>query len=80
MVGEGANMSTYREFEIETFQLGRDQWHACFRPIDRSKPIVIDGIALGVVNLGFAWPTPDAALKEAQRYIERMASRRVASA
>jgi hypothetical protein len=39
---------------------------------------VIDGIALGVVNLGFAWPTPDAALKDAQSYIERMASRRVA--
>jgi hypothetical protein len=36
-------MSVYREFEIETFQLGRDQWHACFRPIDRSKAIVIDG-------------------------------------
>jgi hypothetical protein len=54
-------MSVYREFEIETFQLGRDQWHACFRPIDRSKGIVIDGITLGVVNLGFAWPTPDAA-------------------
>ena len=71
-------MSVYREFEIETFQLGRDQWHACFRPIDRSKAIVIDGITLGVVNLGFAWPTRDAALKDAQSYIERMAGRRVA--
>jgi hypothetical protein len=72
-------MSVYRDFEIETFQLGRNQWHACFRPIDRSKAIEIDGITLGVVNLGFAWPTPDAALKDAQSYIERMASRRVAS-
>jgi hypothetical protein len=53
-------------FEIETFQLGQDQWHACFRLIARSKPIVIDGIALGVINVGFAWPTPDAALKDAQ--------------
>jgi hypothetical protein len=38
-------MSIFGDFEIETFQLGHDQWHACFRPIDRSKPIVIDGIA-----------------------------------
>jgi hypothetical protein len=67
-------MSTYREFEIE---IGRDQWHASFRAIDRSKPIEIDGIALGVVNIGFAWPTPDEALKDAQSYIERMISRRV---
>jgi hypothetical protein len=72
-------MSIYREFEIETFQLGQDQWHACFRPIDRSKPIVIDGIALGVVNVGFAWPTSDAAIKDAQSYIERMTSRRVSA-
>ena len=40
---------------------------------------MIDGITLGVVNLGFAWPTPDAALKDAQSYIERTASWRVAS-
>jgi hypothetical protein len=73
-------MSIYGEFEIETFQLGHDQWHACFRPIDRSKPIVVDGIALGVINLGFSWPTPDAAIKDAQSYIERMTNRRTAHA
>jgi len=72
-------MNMYGEFEIETFQLGRDQWHACFRSKDRSKPIVVDGIALGVINLGFAWPTQDAALKDAQSYIERMAGRRIST-
>jgi hypothetical protein len=30
-------MRTYGEFEIEVFQLGRDQWQACFRAIDRSN-------------------------------------------
>ena len=68
-------MNTYREFEIETFQLGSEQWHACFRPIDRSKPIVIDGVALGVVKVGIAWPTSDAALIDARSFIERMSSR-----
>jgi hypothetical protein len=72
-------MSTYGEFEIETFQLGREQSHACFRPIDRTKPIVIDGVALGVVNVGFAWPTSDAALKDAKNYIERMTGRNVSA-
>jgi hypothetical protein len=72
-------MRTYGEFEIEVFQLGRDQWHACFRAIDRSKPIVIDGIALGEINVGVAWSTPDAAIKDAENYIERMASRRLSA-
>jgi hypothetical protein len=56
-------MNIYREFEIKTFQLGHDQWHACFRPIDRSRPIMINGVALGVINLGFAWPTPQVAVR-----------------
>jgi hypothetical protein len=70
-------MSTFGEFEIETFQLGRDQWHACFRAINRAKPIVIDGVALGVINVGVAWPTSEAALRDAEKYIERMTGRRL---
>jgi len=73
-------LSTYHDFEIETFELGRDQWHACFRPVDRSKPIMIDGVALGVVNVGFAWPTSDAALKDAMSYIDQMIGRKSVAA
>jgi hypothetical protein len=34
------------------------------------EPILIDGIALGVINLGFSWPKSDAAHKDAQSYTE----------
>jgi hypothetical protein len=69
-------MGAYQDFEIETFELGRGQWHACFRPIDRSKPVMIDGTAFGVVNVGVAWPTSEAALLDARGFIDRMLKRR----
>ena len=62
---------TYREFEIEAFEVGRGQWHARFRRTDRGLT-VIDGIEFEVINVGFAWPTDDAALNDAQRVIERL--------
>jgi hypothetical protein len=62
---------TYREFEIEAFEVGRGQWHARFRRTDRSLT-VIDGIEFEVLNVGFAWSTDDAALNDAQHVIDRM--------
>ena len=67
---------TYREFEIEAFEVGRGQWHARFRRTDRSLT-VIDGIEFEVINVGFAWSTDDAALNDAQRVIERMRTSRL---
>ena len=73
-------MSIYQQFEIETFELGFGQWHACFRPVDRSKPVMIDGVGFAVVNVGFAWPTAEAARIDAQSFIDRMLTRRSAAA
>jgi len=41
---------------------------------------MIDGVALGVVNVGFAWPTSDAALKDAMSYIDQMIGRKSVAA
>jgi hypothetical protein len=68
-------MYTYLDFEIETFELGADLWHACFRNIDRSRPIMIDGLELGKVHVGVAWPTSEAALVDARAFIDRLVRR-----
>ncbi len=64
----------YREFEIESFEIGRGQWHARFRRRDRA-PTVIDGVEFEFLNIGFAWPSQDAAVADAQDFIDRMRSR-----
>jgi hypothetical protein len=63
-----------RHFEIETFEIGRGQWHARFRRVD-GKPISIDGISLEVLNVGVAWPIPGAAMADAREYIDHMIGR-----
>ena len=68
-------MSTHINFEIETFELGAALWHACIRNIDRSRPIVIDGIELERVHVGIAFPTSEAALIDARAFVDRMRSR-----
>jgi hypothetical protein len=67
-------MSSYLHFEIQTFEIGRDLWHARFRRIDR-KPISIDGIPLEVLDVGVAWPIAEAAMADARQYIDRMIGR-----
>jgi hypothetical protein len=64
----------YREFEIEAFELGRGQWHARFRRRDRA-PTVLDGVEFEFLNIGFAWSSDDAAVADAQHFIDRMQSR-----
>jgi hypothetical protein len=68
-------MSVYGNFEIETFELGLNQWHASVRNIDRSRPIMIDDASFGVLHVGIAWPTSEAALVDARAFINRMIGR-----
>jgi hypothetical protein len=68
-------MSTYLNFEIETFELGSNLWHACIRNVDRSRPIVIDGVEFGTMHVGIAFPTPGAALVDACAFVDRMVRR-----
>jgi hypothetical protein len=44
-------MSVYKNFEIETFELGPNQWHASFRDVDL-RPIVIDDTFFGALHVG----------------------------
>ena len=62
---------TYRDFTIETFELGRDQWHARVRRRDK-EAFVLDGVHLRDLDVGIAWPTSHEAFKDACRFIDRM--------
>lgn len=64
-------LMNYRDFEIETFELGRGQWHARCRRADH-KPTLIDGVELDFLDIGTAWPTIEAAMADAQKYLDRM--------
>ena len=68
----------YRPYEIETFEVGRGLWHARFRRADR-RPTLIDGIAFDFLNAALAWPSAEAAGREAQECIDFM-DRRVNAA
>ena len=62
---------TYRDFTVETFEVGRDQWQARIRRSDRES-FVIDGVILHDLDVGFSWPTSDIAFQDACRFIDRM--------
>ncbi len=68
----------YRHYEIETFEVGRGLWHARFRRADR-RPTLIDGIAFDFLNAALAWPSAEAAGRDAQECIDFM-DRRVNAA
>jgi len=63
---------TYRDFAVETFEMGRDQWQGRVRRSDR-EAFVLDGVHLRDLDVGIAWPTSDDAFKDACRFIDRMA-------
>jgi hypothetical protein len=63
--------SAYRNFEIESFEVGRGQWHARFRRCDL-EPVLIDGISLTSIEVGFAWPNPQSAIVDAIFQIDRL--------
>jgi hypothetical protein len=71
---KGKSMSVYKNFEIETFELGPNQWRASFRDVDL-RPIVIDDTSFGALHVGVAWPTSETALVDARAFIDRIIGR-----
>jgi hypothetical protein len=69
----------YDGFDIESFEAGRDLWHARIRRAD-AAPVVIDGVPFPALELGFAWSDPDAAIADAMSYIDRFGRRYAAAA
>ena len=60
----------YDGFDIESFEAGRNLWHARIRRADLS-PLAIDGVLFPTMAVGFAWPDPDAAIEDAKHHIDR---------
>ena len=57
-------------FDIESFEAGRDLWHARIRRAD-STPVVIDGVLFSTLELGIAFADPESAVAHAVSHIDR---------
>jgi hypothetical protein len=68
----------YDGFDIESFEAGRNLWHARIRRAD-ATPVVIDGVLFPVLELGFAWSDPDAAIADAMSHIDQFGRRYAAA-
>src|SRR6202023_3040046 len=68
----------YQDFGIEPCEVGRGLWHARFGRADK-QPVVIDGVMFSTLNVGLAWPNPDAAVDDAKAAIDRLTKSMVAS-
>ena len=68
----------YDGFRIEPFEAGRGLWHARIRRADLN-PVVIDGVLFAVLEVGFAWSDPDAAIADAKAQIDHLKLRRYGS-
>lgn len=66
--------SEYRDFTIESFEIGKGLWHARIERADR-KPVVLDGVLFSALEVGFAWSNPDAALADARMQIDLLRQR-----
>lgn len=67
-------MTSFREeFGIESFEAGR-RWHARIRRTSR-KPLIINGVAVPHLEVGFAWPDGTAAIGDAKTPIDRFEPR-----
>jgi hypothetical protein len=64
----------YDGYDIEPFEAGRGLWHARIRRADR-KSIVISGHPFPTLEVGFAWPEPEAAIADARNHIDRFKHR-----
>jgi hypothetical protein len=64
----------YLGFIVETFEVGRNLWHARVRRSDRTS-FVIDGVILHDLDVGIAWPSADSAFQDACEFIDRMMRR-----
>jgi hypothetical protein len=69
----------YDGFDIESFEAGRNLWHARIWRAD-ATPVVIDGELFPALELGFAWSDPDAAIADAIIHIDQFGSRYMAAA
>ena len=63
----------YRDFTVETFEVGADQWYARVRRRDKAG-FVLDSLHLRHLDVGTAWPTAEDAINDACRFIDRMAN------
>ena len=61
----------YDGFRIESFEAGKGLWHARIRRADLD-PVMIDGVSFSVLEVGFAWSDPDAAIADAKMQIDRL--------
>jgi hypothetical protein len=66
----------YAGFQIESFEAGKDLWHARIRRLDQ-EPVAIDGVLFSTLEVGFAWPDSDAAIADAKTQIDRLTRRGV---
>jgi hypothetical protein len=64
----------YAGFQIESFEAGKNLWHARISRLDR-QPVTIDGEVFPTLELGFAWSDPDNAIADAKRHIDRLTRR-----
>ena len=64
----------YGGFEIKSFEAGTGLWHARILRADQ-EPVVIDGISFPMLEVGFAWSDPDAAIADAKAMIDRFRQR-----
>jgi len=86
MVGSGSSVARgelrmvhlYDGFDIESFEAGRNLWHARIRRAD-ATPVVIDGVLFSVLELGVAWSDPDAAIADAKGHIDHFGRRYAAA-
>jgi hypothetical protein len=68
----------YGGFEIQSFEAGSGLWHARIQRADL-EPVVIDGMQFPTLEVGFAWPDPDAAIADARVHIDRFGPRYAAA-
>jgi hypothetical protein len=64
----------YGGFEIRSFEAGQGLWHARILRADQ-QPVVIDGISFPMLEVGFAWADPDAAIADAKALIDQFPQR-----
>jgi hypothetical protein len=61
-------------YSIECFEIGRGLWHARIQRADL-KPVILDGVLLPALEVGFAWSNPDDAVAHARTQIDHFKNR-----
>jgi len=58
-------------FQVETFEMGTDLWHARVLRCDH-QPVIFDGELFEFLHIGMSWPNAQAAHEDAKSFIDRM--------